>query len=57
MQGVGGTIDMEHDTEEGPGGNATIREKQPGGDDLDTEEEFVDIPLTQKVQGANNRTR
>ena len=48
---------MEHDTEEGPGGIAMVREEGPGGDDLDTEEEFMGIPLTQKVQGANNRTR
>ena len=41
----GGATDMERDTEEdeGPEGNATVREG-PGGDDIDTEEETVGIP-------------
>ena len=47
---------MEHDTQEGPGGNATVREEGPGTDDIDTEEEPVEIPLTQD-QRVNNHTR
>ena len=31
--------DKEHDTEEGPGGDATDREEGPGRDTIDTEEE------------------
>ena len=36
--------------EEGPGRGATVREEDPGGDDIDTEEESVSIPVTQKDQ-------
>ena len=36
---MGDATDMEHDTEEGPGGNAMDREAEgPGGDAIDTEE-------------------
>ena len=42
---MGDATDLEHDTEEAP-----------GGDDIDTEKEPV-IPLTQKDQGVNNHTR
>ena len=40
--------------DEGPGGNATVREEGPGGDDTGTEEEPVGISLTQEHQGVNN---
>ena len=32
---------MEHDTEDGPGGDTTGREEWPGGDAIDTKEEPV----------------
>ena len=47
---MGDATDMEHDTEEGPGGNATVREEGPGGDAIDTKEE-------PGVQGVNSHTR
>ena len=33
------------------------KEEGPGGDDIDTEEELVGIPLPQKDQGVKNHTR
>ena len=41
---MGDATDMEHDTEDDPGGDATDREKEPG-------------PSTQKGQRVNNHTR
>ena len=35
---MGDATDMEHDTQEGPGGNATVREESPEGDTIDTKE-------------------
>ena len=36
---MGDATDMGYDTEEGSGGNATVREEGPGGDTIDTKEE------------------
>ena len=51
---MGDARDMEHDTEERPEVDATVREEGPG-DDIDTEV-HVGIQLTQD-QGANNHTK
>ena len=57
MKVLEGATDMEHDTEERPGRDATVSEEErPGGDDTHTEEESVGIPLTQKDQGVINHT-
>ena len=37
MKGVEDATDMEHDTKEGPGGNAIDTEEEPGRDTTDTE--------------------
>ena len=51
---MGDATDMEHDTEEGPGKDVTVREG-PAGDDIDTK--AVDMPLSQKDHGVSNHTR
>ena len=48
--------DIEHDTEEGPGEDTTVREEE-GRNGIDTKEEPVEILLTQKDLGVNYHTR
>ena len=55
---LGDATDMEHDTEDGLGGDATARKEEgPGGDAIDTEEQPEEILLTQNDHRMNNHTR
>ena len=57
---MGDATDMEHNTEEGPGGNATVRKQEgPGGDATDTKEESGEDTIdTERLGGGGgNHTR
>ena len=52
---MGDATDMEHDTEEGSGEDATVREEEgPGGSAIDTEEESREDTNETEGPGVNN---